>query len=167
MVCVLIPFAIFYLVPRVYNLVATPYRLDQAVVSANNYNPALDKIVAHENVTLAAFDSLAKMKAALADVQATDAAVASELNTLIGQISGDLQATLDNAGTNVSALVSSLDTLTTRVASLQAPVDGATSALAGSRATMTAILDDVRSTAAQVHSARVSAEDSANDLSGK
>ncbi len=32
---------------------------------------------------------------------------------------------------------------------------------------MTAILDDVRSTAAQVHSARVSAEDSANDLSGK
>lgn len=163
----LIPVAVFYLIPRIYNLTATPYRLDQAVVSAGNYNPAFDGIVAREEVTLTAFDSLAKMNAALADVQATDATVAAELTTLTGLISGDVQATLNQAGANVSDLVASLDTLTGHINSLTAPVDGATSALDGNRSTLAAILDDANATAAKVHSARISAESSANDLSGK
>ncbi|MFC9840958.1 hypothetical protein ACFVKB_45490 [Rhodococcus sp. NPDC127530] len=166
-VAALIPLGAFYLAPRVYNLTATPYRLDQAVVSANNYNPALTELVEHEQVTLSAFTALDKMEAALASVHATDAAVDAELKTLTGQITGDLQATLDLAGTNVTDLVTSLDTLTAHVNSLQSPVDGATGALAGNTVAMDAILADARSTADKVHSARLSAEESANDLSGK
>ncbi|AHK30765.1 hypothetical protein Pd630_LPD03552 [Rhodococcus opacus PD630] len=167
MVLALIPVGALYLYPRIYDLTATPYRLDQAVVSAGNYNPALDQIVEHEKVTLAAFDALEKMKASLASVLSTDAAVTAELNTLTGQITGDVQKTLDLAGANVTDLVASLDTLTAHISSLQAPVDGATAAVAGDRATLDAILADARSTAAKVHSARLSAEESANDLSGK
>ncbi|PBC44858.1 hypothetical protein CJ179_29240 [Rhodococcus sp. ACS1] len=163
----LIPITAFYLYPRIHDLTATPYRLDQAVVSANNYNPALAELVEHEKVTLSAFAALDKMRAALASVQETDATVAAELNTLIGQISGDVQNTLDQAGTNVDDLVASLDTLTAQINTLQPPVDGATAALTGNRATLASILDDARSTAEEVHNARVSAEESANDLSGK
>ncbi|MCZ4587566.1 hypothetical protein O4328_28425 [Rhodococcus opacus] len=166
-VAALIPLGAFYLAPRVYNLTATPYRLDQAVVSANNYNPALTELVEHEQVTLSAFTALDKMEAALASVHATDAAVDAELTTLTGQITGDLQATLNLAGTNVTELVTSLDTLTAHVNSLQPPVDGATTALDGNTAAMDAILADARATADKVHSARLSAEESANDLSGK
>ncbi|WP_019747329.1 hypothetical protein [Rhodococcus erythropolis] len=166
-IAALIPLGAFYLAPRVYNLTATPYRLDQAVVSANNYNPALSELVAHEHVTLSAFTALDKMEAALASVHATDAAVSAELTALTAQINGDLHATLDLAGSNVDDLVMSLDALTTHVNSLQPPIDGATSALAGNTAAMDAILTDARSTADKVHSARLSAEESANDLSGK
>ncbi|MEN0134913.1 MAG: hypothetical protein AAGC80_07180 [Rhodococcus sp. (in: high G+C Gram-positive bacteria)] len=167
LVAALIPVGAFYLYPRIHDLTATPYRLDQAVVSAGNYNPALDQIVEHEKVTLAAFDSLAKMQASLASVLSTDAAVTAELNTLTGQISGDVQATLDRAGANVTDLVASLDTLTAHINSLQPAADGATAAVAADRATLDAILADARSTAEKVHSARMSAEESANDLSGK
>ena len=167
LVLALIPIGAFYLYPRIYDLTATPYRLDQAVVSAGNYNPALDQIVEHEKVTLAAFDSLEKMKASLASVLSTDAAVTAELNTLTGQISGDVQATLNQAGANVTDLVASLDTLTAHINSLQPAADGATAAVTGNRATLDAILADARSTAEKVHSARLSAEESANDLSGK
>lgn len=158
---------ILYLYPRIYDLTATPYRLDAAVESANNYNPALDKIVEHETVTLAAFGSLDEMKASLADVLATDAAVSGELNTLIEQISVDVQGTLDLAGANVTDLISSLDTLTAQIESLQPPVDDAAAALTLDRTTLDEILVDAQSTADKVHSARVSAEESANDLSGK
>lgn len=166
-VAALIPIGAFYLAPRVYNLTATPYRLDQAVVSANDYNPALTELVEHEQVTLSAFAALDKMEAALASVQATDAAVSAELTTLTGQITGDLQTTLNLAGANVDDLVASLDTLTAHVDSLQSPIDGATAALDGNTTAMDAILADARSTADKVHSARLSAEESANDLSGK
>lgn len=158
---------IFYLYPRIYDLTATPYRLDAAVESANNYNPALDKIVEHETVTLSAFDSLDKMKAALADVLVTDENVSAELNTLVRQISVDVQGTLDSAGANVTDLVTSLDTLTSQIEALQNPVDDANTALTADRTTLDEILLDARSTAGQVHNARVSAEESANDLSGK
>ncbi|MFD6059935.1 hypothetical protein [Rhodococcus wratislaviensis] len=167
LVLALIPIGALYLYPRIYDLTATPYRLDQAVVSADNYNPALDQIVEHEKVTLAAFDALDKMKASLASVLSSDAAVTAELNTLTGQITGDVQKTLDLAGANVTDLVASLDTLTTHISSLQAPVDGATAAVAADRATLDAILTDARSTAEKVHRTRLSAEESANDLSGK
>lgn len=167
LIMALIPVGAFYLAPRVYNLTATPYRLDQAVVSANNYNPALADLVEHEQVTLAAFAARDKMNAALTSVHATDAAVATELNTLIRQIDGDLHATLDQAGTNLTALVASLDTLTAHVNSLQPPIDGATTALDANTAAMDAMLADARATAEKVHSARLSAEESANDLSGK
>lgn len=167
-VCVaLVPIAAFYLGPRIYNLVATPYRLDHTVVSAHKYNPALDKIVEEEKVTLAAFDSLAKVKASLDSVLATDATVSKELDKLIAQIRGDLQAILDHAGANVTQLISSLNTLTDRIEGLKPAAHGADAALAGDRSTLSDILDEARSTAAEVHHARVSAETSANDLSGK
>jgi ABC-type transporter Mla subunit MlaD len=74
---------------------------------------------------------------------------------------------LDHAGANVTDLVASLDTLTAHINSLQPAADGATAAVAADRATLDAILTDARSTAEKVHSARLSAEESANDLSGK
>ncbi|WP_050787589.1 hypothetical protein [Rhodococcus jostii] len=166
-VLALIPISAFYLYPRIYDLTATPYRLDQTVVSADNYNPALAQIVEHEKVTLAAFDSLDTMNASLDSVLTTDATVTAELNTLVAQISDDMQTTLDLAGANVSDLVTSLNTLTVHINSLQAPVDGATEAIAGNSATLDSVLADARSTAEKVHSARLSAEESANDLSGK
>lgn len=166
-VLALIPIGVFYLYPRIHDLTATPYRLDQTVVSAGNYNPALAQVVEHEKVTLAAFDSLDTMKASLEGVLRTDAAVTAELNTLIDQISNDMQTTLDLADANVSDLVTSLDALTGHINSLQAPVDGATDAIAADRATLDSILANARSTAEKVRSARLSAEESANDLSGK
>ncbi|MFI5782875.1 hypothetical protein [Nocardia sp. NPDC051570] len=164
---VLIPVAVFYLGPRMYELVAMPYRLDRAVVSASHYNPALNEIVDNEKRTLTAFDALAEAEAALKSVLVTDATVAAELDELIGRITGDLQAVLDSAATNVSALITALRTLSASVGGLQNPARGATTALAADRATLAAVLDDVRRTAASVHSARVSAESAARDLDGQ
>jgi hypothetical protein len=166
LVLALIPVAGLYLLPRVVNLVATPYRLDSAVVYADRYNPALNRIVEHEAVTLAAFDALDRMDAALAEVRATDARVSGELTTLIGQITGDLQATLDSAGGNVTGLVGSLDSLTGRLRALNAPVYAAGAAVAADRAALARILAEARATARKVHSARMSADRSASNVSG-
>lgn len=166
-VAALIPAALFYLGPRMYDLVATPYRLDRAVVSAHNYNPALAEIVGHEQATVAAFDTLADASAALKSVLVTDTRVTSEIDSLIDRIAKDLQHILDRAGTNVAALIVALHTLTAGVDGLPAAADGATIALTDNRATLTAILDDARSTVAAVHRARVCAESAADDLSGR
>lgn len=166
-IAALIPVGALYLYPRVYDLVATPYRLDGAVVYADRYNPALNKIVAEEQVTLREFGALDQMSAAVARVRAVDAQVATELTTLIGQIRGDLQATLNAANANVQNLLGSLNALDARLRGLNAPVDAATGAVAGDRATLAAILVDARSTAAQVHAARVEADNSARNVSGR
>ena len=92
-----------YLGPRIWNLTATPYRLDQAVVHADNYNPALHKIVEHEKVTLTAFTALESMRSSLDDVQKTDATVAAQLRKLIHQISVDLNTILDRAEGSVGS----------------------------------------------------------------
>ncbi|MCQ4079105.1 hypothetical protein NGB36_00350 [Streptomyces sp. RB6PN25] len=162
----LIPVGAFYLYPRIYNLVATPYRLDKAVVYANRYNPGLFKIVNEEQVTLQAFGALDQMNAAIARVQGVDSQVADQLRTLVGQIRGDLQATLNSADGDVSGLVSSLNALDARLEGLNPPVDGATSAVARDRATLAGILDEARATAAKVHTAREEADGSAQNVSG-
>lgn len=166
-IAVLIPIAVFYLLPRIYNLVATPYRLDKAVVYADSYNPGLHEVVAHEYVTLAAFDALDQIKVSLADVRATDATVAAELEKLVAQISTDLQSTLNSANGNVGAMLASLDRLTADLNGLHAPVNGATGALTDARASLQRILDEARATAAQVHQASQSAQGSASNVSGK
>ncbi|MEB3371357.1 hypothetical protein [Saccharopolyspora mangrovi] len=165
-VLALIPVLTFYLCPRIFNLVAIPYRLDQAVVHANRYNLALHRIVAEEKVTLAAFAALDRMDVSVSDVRSTDARVAAELRMLIGQIRGDLQATLDDTDASVQALNSSLDELEREVRGLHEPVGGAEAALAGDRARLAAILNDVRSTAADVHKARQDADQAADNVSG-
>lgn len=162
-----VPILALYIAPRIYDLAVTPSRLDQAVVSAGNYNPALDEIVAQEKITSSAFTALGKMNAALQSVLVTDDKVAAELTALTGQITGDLQATLDTADANVGVLVSSLDTLTSHIDALSSPVGAADSALTSNIDAMTAILADVRATAADVHAARLSAQESADDLSGQ
>ncbi|MDF3281092.1 MULTISPECIES: hypothetical protein [unclassified Gordonia (in: high G+C Gram-positive bacteria)] len=164
---ILLVVVIFYLTPRIYNLVATPYRLDAAVGSASKYNPALDRIVGHEEVTLTAFNALDSLDASLASVLKTDAAVADQLKTLVGQIRTDMVPILSTANANVGDLVGSLNTLTSRIKALQPPVDGATAAVAADRATLQGILDDAASTAAKVHQARLSAANGAGDLSGR
>lgn len=160
-------FAAVYLAPRIYNLVATPYRLDHTIVSADNYNPALDTIISHEKVTMKAFDSLDQMKEAIADVQVTDERVHDELNTLTDQISDDVTATLARANVNLGALIGELDGLTGRIDSLSGTVDGTSDSLSRNRTRLAAILDDARRTAAKVHKTRQSADAAANDLSGR
>ncbi|WP_254431769.1 hypothetical protein [Gordonia rubripertincta] len=137
------------------------------MVHADNYNPALHKIVEHEKVTLTAFTALESMRSSLDDVQKTDATVAAQLRKLIHQISVDLNTILDRAEGSVGDLVVSLNTLSGRINALQAPSDGASVAVADSRRTLQTILDDATKTAADVHRARQSAESSAGDLSGK
>lgn len=166
-VLALVPVLAFYLYPRIYDLVATPYRLDQAVVHANRYNPALFDVVAAEEVTLEAFSALDRMETAVADVRATDARVAEELSVLIGQIRGDLQGTLDNAVTSVNALNGSLSALDAEIRALYAPSAGADDALAANRARLASILADTRATAARVHAARQEADQSADNVSGR
>ncbi len=116
---------------------------------------------------MSAFAALDEMRRSLTEVLTMDESVAADLNTLVDQISMDLQATLVHTSGNVSELVGSLDALTTRVNTLRAPANAAATALSNSRETMAAILKDVRSTADQVHNTRVSAESAANDLSGR
>ncbi|MFI6362118.1 hypothetical protein ACIBG0_05145 [Nocardia sp. NPDC050630] len=166
-VLALVPLGAFYLGPRIYDLTTTPDRLHHAVEAGDRYNPALVRIADHERVTVGAFAVLDKMRECLAGVLAMGNTVAAELDALVGHIAGDLQATLDHTGVNVAYLVGSLDALTTRVSALQAPANGAAAALSDNRATMAAILDDVRATAAEVHNTRVSAESAAGDLSGR
>ncbi|MBF6422779.1 hypothetical protein IU436_29720 [Nocardia farcinica] len=156
-----------YFAPRLYNLIATPYRLDQTIVSADNYNPALDTIISHEKVTMTAFDSLGEMKQAIASVQVTDARVHAELTTLTRQISDDVRVTLARANTNLGALIGELDGLTGRIDSLSGTVDGTAISLSRNRARLAAILDETRETAAKVHQTRQSADSAAADLSGQ
>jgi hypothetical protein len=163
----LLPIVGLYLAPRAYHLTVMPAHLDEAVASAHNYNPALDRIAEQEEITITAFTALERMQKGLADVHVVDERVAAELATLSGQISGDIHTILDAADANVTDLVDSLNGLTVHVDSLNAPVDGAAAALTDNRATLSAVLDDARSTADEVRNARLSAESSANDLSGR
>lgn len=162
----LIPIGAFYLFPRIYDLVALPYRLDQSVASADKYNPALAEIVEHERVTVSAFDALDRIRGSLARVQTTDAEVSAELGRLTEQIAGDLHVTLTDANADVGDLVASLDALTGQLDSLRTPVDGADTALADNRATLGTIIETMRETAGKVHDTSVSAANAAADLSG-
>ncbi|WP_232016938.1 hypothetical protein [Gordonia insulae] len=153
--------------PRLFNLTATPYRLDQTIVSADNYNPALDTIIGHEKTTLAAFDALDEMQKAIDSVQVTDTRVDAELTTLTRQISDDIRATLARANVNLGGLIGELDGLTTRIDTLSGTVDGTANSLNDNRTRLAAILDDARATAAKVHKTRQSADSAADDLSGQ
>jgi hypothetical protein len=166
-VLVLIPLGVFYLGPRIHDLTATPGRLQQSVEAADRYNPSLTRLVEHERVTVSAFAALDKVRECLTDVLGMGEAVSVELSTLVGTISVDLQEILDHTGVDVADLVGSLESLSTRVGALQAPANGAATALSDNRATMSAILDDVRVTADQVHDTRLSVGSAAADLSGR
>jgi hypothetical protein len=165
-VILLLPVIVFYLVPRVYGLAATPYRLDQATVHGSHYNPALFKVAADERVTTAALDEMDRLSAAVADVRKTDAKVGAELTTLVGQVRGDLQATLNKAGANVTGLVGALSALDAQIRAANGPVDAASGAVHRDRALLGAVLTDARSTAYKVHAARVLAEYTAGHLNG-
>ena len=167
LIVAVVVFAAVYLAPRIYNLIATPYRLDQTIVSADNYNPALDTIISHEKVTMKAFDSLEQMKKAIASVQVTDERVHDELTTLTDQISEDIKVTLARANVNLGGLIGELDGLTGRIDSLSGTVDGTSDSLSRNRTRLAAILDDARETAAKVHKTRQSADAAAGDLSGQ
>jgi hypothetical protein len=158
---------IFYLFPRIFNLVATPYRLDNAVTYANRYNPRLFGVARVEaGETLPAFTALDQMDAAIKRVEGVDAHSAQQLSTLTGQIRGDLQPILNSAGSNVHALNASLNSLAGQINTLNPPAAGAANAVIADRATLAAILQNARATAAQVHKAREEAGSSAGNVSG-
>lgn len=155
-----------YLFPRIYDLVATPFRLDSAVSSADKYNPALDRIVGHERTTLTAFTALDGLNQSLDSVLVTDRAVNEQLHKLVGQIDQDLTPALRSAHSDVDDFVVSLDSLTHAIKTLQQPVDDAATAVQADRATLQKILDDTAATAAKVHEAALSAKSGADSLSG-
>ncbi|UGT67749.1 hypothetical protein LTT66_31900 [Nocardia gipuzkoensis] len=158
---------VFYLAPRVNNLIAMPSRLDRAVVSANNYNPALAQIAAHEKETVEAFGALDRMTRSIDDVKQSDASVAKELETLVNQLRTDIRGALEKSAGEVDSLVGSLNELADQVDSLRSPVAGASEGVAKSSAMLGAVLADVQRTAAHVHATSASAGATANDLSGR
>ncbi|HSV64516.1 MAG TPA: hypothetical protein VLJ59_01240 [Mycobacteriales bacterium] len=166
-VLALLPIIAFYLYPRIYGLTATPYRLDKAGEYGKLYNPRLFEVANHEQVTLAAFDSLDHVEALVSNVRTVDEKVANELNILISAVRRDLAATLTNAGAKVNGLVAALDGLGAQINAANGPVNGASSSLAADRAKLGAILNTARPIAAKVHAARVAAEDVAHNVSGR
>lgn len=162
----LLPVLGLYLLPRVVDLVATPYRLVDSTDHAASYNEGLGTIVEHERDTLAALDAIDRIDGALDDVRITDADVARELDTLVAQIRADLQPILGDADSNVSALSAALRSLDTSIEGLNSPVDSADLALRANRATMQQLLAQARRTAAEVRAASESAEGSADNMDG-
>jgi methyl-accepting chemotaxis protein len=162
----LLPVLGLYLVPRVVDLVATPYRLVDSTDHAASYNDGLGTIVKHERDTLAALDAIDRIDGSLDDVRITDADVATELDTLVAQIRADLQPVLDDADANVSALSAALRALDTSIEGLNSPVGSADLALRANRATLQQLLAQARRTAAEVRAASESAEGSADNMDG-
>lgn len=166
LIVALILVAVYYLVPRVLDLVMTPTRLDQAIVHAEQYNPQLDLVVQHEQETLAALAALDEIDTSLADVRGTIAEVDAELRQLIDQIRGDVQGVLDLSDAEVQALLERLAALEDAIAGLNEPIGGAEAAVAGNRAEISEIMQEARSIARDVRAARTSAENSADNVDG-
>ena len=163
----LLPVLAFYLIPRVVDLVATPYRLTASTDHAADYNQGLGQIVAHEQDTLRALGAIDRIDASLDEVIETDAAVARDLATLITQIESDLQPVLDDAGTNVGDLSRALTRLEASIRALNFPVGAAQGALADDRTTMSEVLRQAKATAAAVREARDAAGGSAENMEGR
>ena len=162
----LLPVLGFYLIPRVVDLVATPYRLTASTDHAASYNQGLATIVDHERDTLVALEAIDRIDGALDDVRITDAVVVRELDSLVGQIRFDLQPVLNDADANVGELSAALLALDASIKGLDGPVGSADASLRANRTTMQRLLEQARRTAAEVRAASESADGSADNMDG-
>lgn len=173
-IVLLVPFAI-YLVPRVFNLVHlttgwelpiirsfNPATLNAAKRAGYRYNPQLASIEASEEKTLASLNSLDLVATDLDRVRADVAGVNSELNILIGQVSGGLQNVLNLAVGQVNALLPPIDTLLSNLGRTDSVVVSANNAITSARSELAVVVSSARSAAGYVHSARQSADAAAN-----
>lgn len=165
LVLALVPLS-FYLLPRVVNLVAVPTGLDRSLAHGAAYNPRLASIAEQEEHTLARFEVLDRMDAALARVRGTDAEVAVQLTTLVGRIRHDVIPVLGTTNDRVARLLGALDELETGLDDLREPVGDIGATVRDDRAQLGAILREARSTAGSVSDARGSAESGADHVSG-
>jgi|SRR5581483_4593957 len=92
-VVLLVPLSL-YLVPRAIALVEIPTEFNESLDHGRSYTPRIPVIVGHERDTLAALAALDQIDAALARVRRTDADVAEQLRTLVGQIRTQVQPVL-------------------------------------------------------------------------
>lgn len=165
LILALVPLS-FYLAPRVFNLVVTPDRLDQTIVHAASYNPDLHSLVEREYVTLGSLDKLDSVATSLKKVRGTVAEVSGELVTLVDQITQDVQGVLNLSDAEVRQLLARLARLQSGLDGLHGPVGGAAEAVAENRAQIAQIIREGRSTGSDVHDARGSADNSADNVDG-
>lgn len=161
-----IPILVFYLAPRVIDLINLPFRLDHSVASAQRYNPALHAIVEHEEQTVNALDVVNRMQQSLTEVQVTDSSVSTELNTLIAQIRTNVTDTLSTSNQSLNELIHELNTLAGRIDSLRTPARMVDGAVTQNKQALGSVLSSVRSTADKVARTSKSARSSADHLSG-
>lgn len=95
-------------------------------------------------------------------VRADVAGVNSELNILIGQVSGGLQNVLNLAVSQVNALLPPIDTLLSNLRRTDSVVVSANSAITSARSELAVVVSSAGSAAGYVHSARQSADAAAN-----
>jgi hypothetical protein len=156
----------FYLVPRAIALVEIPTASKEALDHGRAYNPRILVIVEHERNTLAALAALDRIDAALVRVRRTDAEVAEQLRTLVGQIRTQVQPVLNRTNDQVQGLLGSLDDLQAQLSSLTDPVAGIRHTVAGDREKLDRILARAYDIADVVGRARASAVSAADNVTG-
>lgn len=156
----------FYVVPRAIALVRIPTVFDQSLANGRAYNPRIVVIVEHERNTVAALDALDRIDAALARVRRTDAEVAEQVRTLVGQIRTGVQPVLDRTNGEVVDLLGSLDDLESQLRRLGDPVTDIRHTVAEDRRELTRILTLTQGIADQVRGARESAASAADNVAG-
>jgi hypothetical protein len=165
LILLLFPLA-FYLAPRAVALVRTPTNLNESLEHGRAYNPRIVVIADHERNTLAALAALDRMDAALARVRRTDAEVADQLRTLVGQIRIQVQPVLNRTNAQVCDLLGSLDDLEGQLNSLTDPVHRIGGTVIGDREELGRILARAHLIAGEVHRARESARSGADNVAG-
>lgn len=164
-VVLLVPLG-FYLVPRAIALVEVPTVFNESLAHGRAYNPRIPVIVEHQRNTLAALAVLDQIDAALARVRRTDADVAEQLQTLVGQIRTQVQPVLNQTNGQVDDLLGALDDLRAQLTSLNDPVADIRHTVAGDREELARILTRAQHIADDVRRARESARSGADNVAG-
>ena len=164
-VLLLVPLG-FYLVPRAIALVEIPTAFNESLAHGRAYNPRIPVIVEHQRNTLAALAALDRIDAALARVRRTDADVAGQLQTLVGQIRTQVQPVLNQTNGQVDGLLVSLDDLEAQLTSLTDPVRSIRHTVSGDREKLDRILTRAQHIADDVRRARESARSGADNVAG-
>jgi len=164
-VLLLIPLA-FYVIPRAIALVELPTAFEESLDNGRTYNSRILVIIEHERNTVAALSALDRIDADLARVRRTNADLAEQLRTLIGQIRTQVQPVLNRTNAQVEDLLRALDDLRAQLSSLADRVAGLGHTIAGDREKLERILTRAQHIAEQVRRARESAGSAADNVDG-
>ncbi len=165
LILLLVPLG-FYVIPRAIALVQIPTKFDESLDHGRVYNPRIVMIVEHEWNTLTALAALDRIDAALGRVRRTDAEVAAQLRTLVGQIRTGVQPVLNRTNTRVNDLLGSLDDLEAELSGLDDPVQDIRHTVTEDREKLDRILVRARQIAHEVDRASESARSAADNVAG-